>query len=208
MARGDRIPCFLVEPTGRTVRSLRRFVFGAVTSGHCPHGYHDAYATLDTVDGRHAGPWDARLVPFDDPRWPGKCAHCAYTFGDEDQRQIFSGDEYRRTDTGALSTLSHMPAGAMWFAPWYVEDEDFYAGPEHLARRRGQPPLILKTPKGDWNIDGKSSSGGGWTRTGTAPAIVARPSIGINKVGGGFAFHGFLGGSNGHEPGVLEDLGE
>jgi hypothetical protein len=54
--------------------------------------------------------------------------------------------------------------------------------------------LVLKTPAGDWVIDGPASGGGRWERTGVPPLITARPSILIPG-----QYHGWL------TAGVLSD---
>lgn len=51
--------------------------------------------------------------------------------------------------------------------------------------------LILRTPGGDWSIDGPSFRNGepcgmGWSRTGTPPVITVTPSIVLPT------FHGWL----------------
>ena len=58
--------------------------------------------------------------------------------------------------------------------------------------------LVLKTPAGDWMIDGPSRNNGitgaGWTRTGDPPNITVRPSIGMGdgKGKGRWKYHGHL----------------
>jgi hypothetical protein len=54
---------------------------------------------------------------------------------------------WRRVDTGEeFEALADTPVGAMWFAPWL--DEMFSPQLEHV--------LIVKTPGGDWLIDGEA----------------------------------------------------
>lgn len=57
---------------------------------------------------------------------------------------------FRRADTGEeITGLNNAPVGAMWFADWL---DDHYAVPqlEHV--------LVVKTPGGDWVVDGQSSN--------------------------------------------------
>jgi hypothetical protein len=185
------IKCFLIESTGRTVRALRRYQSDPNRENRprCEAsglGYHTASASIDVVDASDVVSGD--LWPHDDPRWPATCA-CGYTFQTGDQWQLFCQHDYRRADTGQLGTIQSFEPGAMWFAPWMADSK--YHGKEHGALRAGQPHLIVKTPAGDWDIDSPSSNqnGDGWTRTGEAPNITARPSIGI---GDPFQFHAFL----------------
>ncbi len=176
------IQCFLLEPTGRTVRCLRRYVWAGVHD--CPGGYHQAIVPVDVVEGE-APSMDTPAAFAGDPRWPATCEHCGYRFNDGDQWQVFAQAEYRRTDTGETMTLRTAPAGAMWLADW-------------LADHPEQDHLVVKTPGGDWDVDGQSSSGGaGWRRTGEPPQVVARPSIVMP------GYHGWLGGSDGGRPGFL-----
>ena len=55
----------------------------------------------------------------------------------------------------------------MWYADWMGQN---YIGPDGHA-------LVVRTPSGDWAVDGPSSGGGKWTRTGTVPNITVTPSI-------------------------------
>lgn len=184
------IRCFLLEPTGRAVRKLRRFRWSS--DGPCvgrdarpgAYSYCDAFEPLDVVDGTEHVNGDS--WPHDDPRWPTKCRSCGRQFTAADEWQLWTEREMRRSDTGALTTIRDADPGAMWFADWLAEAG---AGADHTARRAGQAHLIVKTPAGDWDIDGPSSNGNGWTREGTAPAITARPSIGI---GTPFRYHAWL----------------
>lgn len=187
------IPCFLLEPTGRSMRCLRRFVWAGVHD--CPGGYHQAIVPVDAVDGEQPSTMDAGDFGGD-PRWPSTCEHCGYQFNDGDQWQVFVQAEYRRADTGATMTLLTAPPGAMWWADWLAGD---FEGLDHFTRRRGQPHLIVKTPGGDWDVDGESSRGAGtgWRRTGEPPQVVAQPSIQMP------GYHGWLGGSDGSRPGFL-----
>ncbi len=195
---GQTIPCFLLEPTNRGRRALRRY---STKAGPCPaHGLHDAEQPIDEADLEGVGPGGEYRGYFeaaaDDPRYPAACS-CGYVFDDDDARQANVSRLYRRSDTGAMVTLGEAPVGAMWFADWYPSSFD---SPKH-AERGGGPHLILKTPGGDWDIDAISSNGSGWMRTGTAPAIVASPSILCEN--GRAKYHGFLGGPSGNQPGVL-----
>ena len=41
--------------------------------------------------------------------------------------------------------------------------------------------LVVKTPAGDWQVDGKCVDGIGWERTGRPPKITVKPSFGLGK---------------------------
>ncbi len=196
---GEPIRCFLVMPTGRMVRGLRRYSVTSEVKCSTGYGYHNANVAIDQVlasDRLASGDsW-----PHDDPRWPVKCEHCDYTFSDQDAWQLFMEREYKRKDTGGLGTLATFPAGCMWWADWLGGHFD---SPKHQARGGGSH-LLLKTPGGDWDIDAKASNGDGWERTGSPPDVVAWPSIGIyGHDGSQWKYHGFLGGSAGDKPGYL-----
>lgn len=67
------------------------------------------------------------------------------------------------------------PIGAMWDCDW------FHGCHESSGMRYDRNPdgmvLCVRTPHGDWLIDGPSGSGGKWERTGVAPNITVTPSI-------------------------------
>lgn len=145
-----RICCFLLEPTGRVQIYLRRYIEGAcpVTKG----GYHtaafrieDEPAEMDArgfiSNGIKPGP------PAEDPRWPRTCA-CGYAFPELAERQRFAELIYQRSDTGEEMLLRDAPAGAMWYA-WWLDD---------LYMPQGEHNLVVKTPGGEWTIDGQASN--------------------------------------------------
>ena len=188
--------CFLLTPTDRVRRSLRRFTYTAV-SGECPANLgigHDA--SVDVEDGPvRLSPQGYLLSedpPRDDPRWPVACA-CGYIFREGDEWQLFQGRVYVHAETGREYTLRFRgkdaaPVGAMYEAPWFVDRDDPWVGPD------GKCLMVRLPPDGhDWCVDGPSSSGGGWTRTGTPPRITVQPSILAPK------YHGLL------TDGVLSD---
>lgn len=167
-------PCFMIEPTDRARQTLRRYTSiraGAVCPAD-PQGWgHDASIPIEQatyprngLNGRGADDW-----PHDDPRWPTQCA-CGYVFQDEDTWQHTITRLYRPVGGGALFALrdQEIPIGAMWDAPWLLSVT--HRGPDDRC-------LVVKTPGGDWVIDGPSRDGGGWTRTGVPPLVTARPSI-------------------------------
>lgn len=127
-----RVQCFLLEPTNRVKRKLRRYsnnnrwdsaLNKSVYDNPCPlsGGYHDAETLIEdglaemTDNGSYKGGGD--FWPHDDPRWPMHCA-CGYAFPDSDAWQLFNELVYRRTDTGDEMTLRDAAPGAMWWCPW------------------------------------------------------------------------------------------
>jgi len=200
---GTRIRCFLIEPTGRYVRSLRRYRMAEQPGTRdCPGrmGYHDAMAPLDVVGPFPGVEWPKDVIsgdrwPHDDPRWPAACDGCSYTFLEDDIWQLFTDREYARADTGELCTLRTAGVGAMWWAPWLA---GHHAGNIHRTERGNGPHLVVKTPGGDWDIDAPATNTpDGWHRRGDPPDVVAWASIQID------GYHGFLGGGAKDQPGYL-----
>ncbi len=191
---GIKIQCFLLERTNLARRSIRRYCTSA--EQQCPHGYHNASAVTDAEveyssewEGEGAPPTDSQLA---DPRWPSAC-RCGYAFIESDMRQVHIERLYRAPD-GVLCVLQEAPPGAMWFASWYAESG--WVGPDGRT-------LVVALPPGGmanhWIVDSQAASGGRWTRVGEPPLVVARPSI-LTK-----EYHGFLGGVDGQQPGILEE---
>lgn len=187
------IRCFLLEPTAISRRWLRRYRNSNGGANPCPltpgqYSYHNALAPIEDAAGIIASRSYEREPEADefrgDPRWPTHCA-CGEPFGDDDQWQLFTRRLYCRIDTSEVMTLEDAPPGAMWRAPWMG-----YAGPDGEC-------YILKTPGGDWTIDGPSSNadgstGPGWHREGTAPNFTVTPSIGKLNADGSWRYHGWL----------------
>src|SRR3954452_24305026 len=102
------LQCFLIEPTDRARRTLRRFRYstqGPACPG--PYSYHNADVLLDEVE--HDGPdditRDATPEQIATLSWPQKCDGCEYVFGPDDEYQIDCDRLYRRADTGEVTTL-------------------------------------------------------------------------------------------------------
>ena len=199
---GERIKCFLLEELDppRMRVWLRRYR-SAGTGEKCPApenwGYHNAQTLIGEKAARHEerdfGSGTRRVIVCeygdedapkrDSPAWPSACA-CGYRFEDGDAWQVFSRELWRRADTGEVGTFEDFGPGAMWNAWWMISrpwdgEVGKHVGPDGRC-------LVVKTPGGEWTIDGPASNGPGWTRTGAAPRITARPSILAGK------YHGFL----------------
>lgn len=174
--------CFLITPTTTAQQRMRRYSVVAV-GGVCPHttegmGHHAEIAIADgpvcrTPDG------DLDSVPIDrsDPRWQqiAQCA-CGYRFTDDDAWQIVQ-DPYYVDLIGSKYTVRPgagpfaAPAGALWEAPWSGDARDPWNGADGKS-------YMVRLPDGtDWNMDGPSTSGPGWRRTGEVPRFTVQPSI-------------------------------
>lgn len=187
------IPCFWLEKTLSSQRSLRRYA-RAKCSG--PDGYHNATLPIDIVPFRiTVRPSDPAYRTFEydganklekfwgegqplqgdgmrrDPRWPTKCDACSFIFAQTDHWQVFMSEIYRRIDTNEELTLRSAPAGAMWDAWWYG-DTDWPTPPRpdgiHLMVRC--PDTADGKGTADWYVDGKAGNAPdkvyGWERTG------------------------------------------
>lgn len=179
-----RVRCFWLEVSDQIEMSLRRFAWSreGLFCAKSGTGGHDASVDIgrdavSAVTDVHGDNW-----PHADPRWPKQCA-CGYEFADTDEWQFNPNVLYRRGDTGELVVLGSAPAGAMWNAYWLRDVKRFKARPDGMI-------LMVRTPGGDWCVDGPSSNGNGWERTGSpigaAPDVDVNPSIIAGK------YHGFL----------------
>jgi hypothetical protein len=140
------IKCFFLEPTDQCMESLRRYASG----GTCPAGsYHNAVVDTGQREQRGNDACGDR-VAHDDPRWPTHCG-CGYAFQPGDDWQSRVDALYRRSDTGELVKLSAAPVGAMWFAPWMSDRED-YVGPD------GQTLVVRLPGRHDWIVDARASN--------------------------------------------------
>lgn len=207
-----RIRCFLLEPTGKVRVSLRRYTRNntpdccSVNPG--PSSYHTSASPVvdEPIERGSDGSISNGLKPLephDDPRWPKQCA-CGYQFQASDEWQRFVEEVYRRADTGEETTIRDAPAGAMWYALWM---DDVYTP-------QGKHNLMVKTPGGDWHIDGQANNCGMpedrqqqkhhcWIRHGEPPDItVDNAGISCSAGAGSIqcgSYHGFL------RQGYLED---
>lgn len=168
------VTCFLLAATDRHRVKLRRWSLGDARP--CPargSWGHDAGAVVGEVrdPGHPPNGDDPARYPHDDPRWPSKCDHCGAAFAEGDAWQVFHEEVFVRADgePGDFFIRS-LPPGAMYDATWLHGNAEM-CGPDGRA-------LILQLPDGrPWHIDGSATNGPGWTRTGDAPRITARPSI-------------------------------
>lgn len=176
------VQCFLLEPTVKFKRNLRRFTFSGKSPVPCESKYgHDATAyTQDVVELPRCVWAGTGCEPHsrDDERWPKTCARCGYVFLEEDEWQHNLERVWRRVDTGEEMTTREAPAGALWL---FDKEIAFRVGPDGRE-------LHVKLPDGtDWNVDMIAcNSDKPWDRTGVPPVVTARPSILTN------GYHGYL----------------
>lgn len=195
---GGPVECFLLVPTNRAVRGLRRYLGppeGVCTANRI--GYHNAsidckavYVNPSLDQTVHA---PAQHRGRGDPPWPERCL-CGYQFRVGDPRQVWLQRLYARADLPEYEcTLAAAPVGAMWDAVWMLSG---WRGTD------GHSWTVRLPNRTDWTIDGPGTSGGRWSRTGEAPLLVVTPSIAAGDAGMDGYYHGYLG-SNGQPPGVL-----
>ncbi len=174
-------PCFLVTPTDRERRSLRRYSGYRTPEGTprptvdrlCPASgtsYHNTHARIE--DGPHGeGHTLSRDWPRDDPRWPIHCT-CGYAFRDDDEWQLFCERVFVAPDGTEHVLHGQVAPGLMVDATW------LHGVTGYGDRSPDGMVLMLYLPGGvPWIIDGPASGGGHWERTGVPPAITVLPSI-------------------------------
>jgi hypothetical protein len=188
----DRVQCFLLVPAEYAEVSLRRFTYGP--KGDCPMAQygHDASVNIG-IEPYPFSEYDGEQgkgIEHNDPRWPKSCA-CGYHFKEDGEWQHNLIRMYRRVDRPTfMTTLRTAPVGSMWIGDWYTK----FKGPDGRC-------LVVKTPGGDWIIDGPSRGNDGsqtfpWKRTGEIPRVTVTPSIHIPG-----KYHGWL------KDGFLESVG-
>jgi hypothetical protein len=179
------IACFLIEPTHDYRVLLRRLSSsGRACRVRGEWGCEGANVLgVETHDEPPCVGDDLAKFPHDTASWPRACDHCERAFDADDAWQVFYECVYRRADgTPGEHYLRSLAPGAMYDATW-------------LERHRGPDgrSLILQLPDGrPWHVDGPSTNGHGWTRTGDAPRITARPSILTHGTPERPGYHGWL----------------
>jgi hypothetical protein len=180
--------CILLIATEQASLALRRYSSepcNAKPNGMSIHDARTLFGTAPIVIVGERSSWDVEVEQpaQTDPRWPMQCI-CGYTFQDSDTWQLARNQLYTRQDTGALLTLREVDPGMIWETPWYA---DWWHGPD------GRCYTMALPGHGEWTIDGPSSNGPGWQRSGIAPNFTVTPSIASKN------YHGFL------QNGVLTD---
>lgn len=156
------IKVFWLEPIELVQVQLRRFTFtrDKTCRGSKDWG-HDASHVIfeqaprsawveDLPDGCHRDRDD--LVSHEDPRWPETCEKCGEPFQIDDEWQLNTHQLHRGASDGKLYTLRNCPVGSMWNAAWLADRAGgAYTGPDGIS-------LHVRTPGGDWNVDGEASN--------------------------------------------------
>lgn len=194
-------PCFWVEEAPEQAVYLRRYTSKHEGGWTCENGWHEAKVFVGEVkvrrrkDGYRMAVSERRYAR--DARWPKKCDGCDYRFNARrgDVRQVFTQAIYVNPLTGERHFDRELPPGALYDA-WWLPDGYRGADGIHLA-------CVLPRPFSDegrgvmdaWFIDGPSSSGGRWTRTGgphDIPNLSVSPSILSGQAGSERFYHSYL----------------
>lgn len=170
----DAVQCFLITPTDRARRWLRRATYGdqreCYLRGH--RRGHQALVRIEettTIPAPGGGfTTEPQEWPETDPRWPTHCM-CGYRFRDTDPWGVHAARIYvdiRGTRYVLPDELGgSAPVGALWYSDWLLAQG--YQGPDGRS-------LSVKTPVGIWNLDVPLESRH-WTREGEAPFITVLP---------------------------------
>lgn len=198
------IPCRWIIPTTRAQVSLRRY-----TRAHSAEHWHNTRYPLDVreVEWYHSPeaprpeveywrPRDTSEPGHDDPRWPKWC-ECGYRYAPEDEWQLFWNLIYTDPLTGEEWPMDLAPVGSIWEAS-YLKGIPAFVGPDGRA-------LMVRTPGGDWHIDGPASNCARpqepeahkcWVRHGEPPRLTVDKQGETCQAGGGSiligGYHGFL----------------
>jgi hypothetical protein len=197
----ETIRCFLVEQTGEGYESVIVIEDGDCIGGFKCHRSEKIIRRFATgPDGEYPTDWTKDKVGLN------YCNRCGnHEFSPEAMKRASGskGRVWERVDTGERAdNLNDFGPGAMWYLTWYKNDETgvyCYGGPDN------QPGLCVRTPGGDWVIDGRASNCAlpddnvhrCWPRRGEAPNITVDKSFGntCNAGGGSIVsgnYHGFL----------------
>lgn len=171
----------IIEPTDHYRLHARRAVAWRINGAPnpqrlCPlrangYGFHNSEGM---IGDRHVECLTAFGPPDnEDPHWPKSCL-CGYTFTEQDDR-VFYSEQLWQAEDGNRYELADAPVGSLWHAYWMprATPNTKWAGPDGLC-------LVVRTPGGDWWVDGPSRelpNTRGWTRVGTMPRITVDPGI-------------------------------
>ena len=197
----ETIRCFLVEQIGEGYESVI-----VTEEGQCigDFNYHRSEKIIRRFslgeNGKYPEDWvkEKTGLPY--------CNRCGnHEFSSEAMKKVSGskGRVWHRSDTGErVDNLNDFGPGAMWYCTWYCRDDGIF----HWGMGfQPEPPLSVRTPGGDWLIDGRASNctlpddtiHRCWPRTGEAPHITVSKSLGNTCSAGGGSiisgdYHGFL----------------
>ena len=210
-------PCYWTEPSGLMALGLRRYAYAGPSGSSildCAAGNHDAFAwrgitaperLVTSPEGRAHHPVPLE-VDHDDPAWPRACGRCGRPFAEADSWQEWEEAIYR--DPAGTPLIWHVwadhpgaPEGMGMAGPGALRDgwwlPDSWRGGDGIAliARLPDPARPELARAHDWTVDGESSSGGRWARTGDPrdpPSLSVTPSIAAGTPGQDGYYHGHL----------------
>lgn len=197
--------CFMVEPTSTFI------VEASVSWPGCmktPWGDGQHHATREVMRGTEK---EAERASESLERWEpfrAICEYCGADTGMLKPQSMSLGSFWKRADTGEIKRrIGEFGIGAMWLADWYRRSST-PAGERALFGwdwgNQYEPPLLVATPGGEWNIDSRASNctlktdrlHRCWIRHGTPPNITVDKAgrscaAGAGSIQAG-SYHGFL----------------
>lgn len=145
---------FWCEPTGSANYYYRRYKYKEGERCNEKDTYHNACTfwykgnVIYSTDKKDGHRYIDSIAPPALGNWPVKCENCDYIFSEEDDKQIFMLQIYRRTDTNEEIEDRSWPIGAMRDLWWMW---DAYKGADGLC-------VCIQTPDGEWIIDSRASN--------------------------------------------------
>lgn len=194
VAQGLR--CFVIEPTGKGIRFLRRY-----TTGECPaaplRGFHNASVEIGRIQIERDEKGYIKSPPpkkFTNSRkWPKQC-DCGYVFKRTDNRQV--NDEQIYVDIDGKEYTLRNPVPGMMYDSWWMPDR--YKGADGRC-------LTVICPDGKlWQVDARARNctmpddnvHRCWVRHGEWPDVTVDKNGVTCQAGGGSidtgTWHGFL----------------
>lgn len=202
-----KIKCFFLEPVNKQRIFLRRYCYTRTADNH----HHDASVFWKDIDLVGSGISSCEMDVCSDDKdycpdlslaWPAKCDSCDYIFSESDVWHRFVQHLYRRKDNGELITLREAPVGAMYYADWLDDCDDYPKGPDGRVLEVIVPDGISKGRV--WSPDERASNctmkedkiHRCWVRHGVPPEITVDKNGYTCKAGAGSIisgkWHGFL----------------
>lgn len=197
--------CFMIQPADESVIEVSASIEG------CAKGAFEGKHLFEAEIFRGSSLEVEARWKTDDrygSEFMGVCRYCG------ERRAVYAngataGSLWLRPDTGEmLRRVADFPIGAMWLADWYKSEERKSADGRQIFGwdwdNQFEPQLCVKTPGGDWNIDGRASNctmpddrlHRCWIRTGTPPNITVGKGGHTCAAGAGSiqcgSYHGFL----------------
>ena len=203
--------CFMIKPSGECVVEVSASAPGCAVgwNGDGQHCYEAEIFRGSEVEAK-------RFYEVTENVWKkfqGKCRYCNQTGPLLSPSSAGMGTMWIREDTGEIKRrIAEFPAGAMWYATWMYSESNKAADGRQIYgwdwENQFDPPLMVKTPGGDWDIDSRASNctmpndrtHRCWVRHGTPPNLTVDKQGKTCGAGAGSIisgnYHGFLRGGS------------